>query len=302
MFRIFFSIDSFSEEAALSKVNELRTVLNGSDINELSPEKIKENLVPLPFGAIEEALSKQQIENTIKESRKMIESKDELSKALLELMGLLEQVVVEEKLRQFLLYEKLYEAGICLIDEYNICPLCGREWREGDFKRYLEDKRKEVEIAKEKQERIDEVSSIIKMKIDLLKNEIDVFVKAHKQFKLKALDGSELSRYLFALNSWSDAMIKPLESFENKQWPALSLQEVLENPFLEKEMLVPLEEILQDMGEKLSKQQTAWDNLTRMEVQWKVYQQALDEDKKSEKFEKEQNHHLIILKKLEILF
>ncbi|MEM2112312.1 MAG: AAA family ATPase [Candidatus Bathyarchaeia archaeon] len=280
------SMDSFSEQGALDKVNELRKILGGSEINKLTPEKIKENLSPRPFSATEEYLTKQQIENTIRESRKLMEGKDELLKRESELKATLEEVVKEAKLRQYLLYEKLYETGICLVDEYNICPLCGRQWVEGDFRKYLEDKKKEVEIAKEKQGKINEISSFIKTKVDLLINDIDNIAKAHRQSQLETLDDTEINRYLSKLHYWSEAMIKPLEYFEDKRWPTLSLQDIFETPFFEEKMLVPLEKVLLSMGEKLSKQQNAWDTLTKMEIKWREYQQAAKREKESETLRK----------------
>jgi len=52
------------------------------------------------------------------------------------------------------------------------------------------------------------------------------------------------------------------------------MQNIFGAPFLEIKMLTPLENVLKQIGEKLSQQQTAWDTLTKMEDQWKRYQEA----------------------------
>ena len=280
------SLDGFSEEASLNKVNELRKILHGSKIAELSPEKIKENLAPYPFWTIEGALTREQIENTAKEVRSLLQTKDDVASRELELRTLLEEVVKEAKFKQYLLYEKLLEIGMSLVDASNVCPLCDRKWEVGDFKAYLEEKKKETEVAKEKQAKIDELSSFIKTKCDLLKNNVDICVRAHKQFNLEVIDEKELKDYSIALSCWSQVMLKPLDYFEGNNWPPSSLQDIFGAPFLEVKILVPLEKALKEVGEQLSRQQLAWDTLTKMEDQWKRYQQAFGEKEASEIFKK----------------
>lgn len=270
------SLDSFSEEACLNRVNDLRAVLRGSKIVQLSPEKIRENLKPYPFAAMEVALTREQIENTAKEIRNLMSGKDDFTKKELELKTLLEEVRKESRFKQYLLYETLLKAGISLIDASNVCPLCGRKWKNGDFKAYLEEKKKETEIAKGKQEKIDGISSFIKIKLDILKNDVANCAKAHKQFNLE-VDEKELNDYLSSLDQWSEAMLKPLETLEGNKWPTLGLQKILGTSFLEIKMLVPLEDALKRLGEEFSVQQLAWDTLTRLEDQWKRYKQALAE-------------------------
>ena len=280
------SLTSFSKKASLDEVNKLREVLDGSKITRLSPEKIKENLEPCPFGARAETLTNEQIVNTAGEMRNLMQGKDDIENKASELRTLLEGVMKEAKLKQYLLYKKLFEAGIGLVDESNVCPLCGREWEEGDFRVYLEEKRKEVEVAEDKQARIYRMSAEIKSKVDLLKNDITTFVKAHKQFKLGVIDQQELNACLSLLDSWSEAMVKPLDSLEGEKWPTSSLRNTFGASFLEIKMLVPLEHALEKVGEKFSVQQAAWDTLTKMEDKWKRYQDTLKKKKASEIFKK----------------
>ena len=173
-----------------------------------------------------------------------------------------------------------------LVDESNVCPLCGRVWEEGDFKVYLGEKKKETEVAKEKQDKIDEASSFIKTKVDLIKNDITSLVKAHEQFKLEVIDEEELKKYLSLLDSWSEVMTKPLEFFESDKWPASPLEDVFRAPFWKTKMLAPLEDTLKKVGDRFTKQQVAWDTLTKMEDKWKGYQQAQERKEVSEVFKK----------------
>jgi predicted ATP-binding protein involved in virulence len=241
------SLVNFSEKASLDKVNELREILKGDKITKLSPEKIKEKLKSRPFETRAEVLTTDQITNTANELRELIQSKDDIARQIADLTIILEEIMKEEKLKQCLLY-KLYETGISLVDETNVCPLCGRQWEEGDFREYLKNKRKEVEVAEEKQEKINQLSSAIKEKVDLLKNDIDLLVKAHQQFELDILSKKELENYLALLDTWSESMLKPFETFENKKWPTSRLEEMFGASFLETNIIVPMEDIVKKSG------------------------------------------------------
>jgi len=269
------SLPSFSEIAALGKVNELRGVLGGSKISELLPEKIKENLKAHPFEATADTLTKDQIENTVKGIRGLLKEKDEIINKVSELKNLIEEVRKEAKLKQYSFFKKLFEAGINLVDESNVCPLCGRKWEEGDFKTFLEEKKKETDVAKEKQEKIDNTSSLIKNRVVVFKNNLNTLVQAHNQFKLKSIDEKKLNSYMSLLDIWTVSMDNPLEIFENGKWPTTSLENILADSFLESKILAPLDDTLKSIGEQFSKQQVAWDTLTKMEDKRKKYQDAV---------------------------
>jgi len=271
------SLISFSEETALNKVNELRESLGGSKIDQLLPEKVKENLKPCPFRVMEGALTGSQIENAVKGIRSLVQEKDDVVEKESELRTLLQEVLKDAMFKQHLLYEKLLETGISLVDASNVCPLCKRKWEVGDFRAYLEEKKKETEISKAKQSKIDETSSFIKIKFDLLRTNIVDCAKALEQFSLKTTDEKELKQYLSELDCWSEVMVNPLDFFEGNKWPTSSPKDMFATSFLEVKVLSQIENALKQVGEKFSLQQNAWDTLTKMEDQWKRYQQALSE-------------------------
>lgn len=283
---ILLSLPSFSEEAALNKVNELRVVLGGSEISELLPEKIKEKLKAHPFEATADSLTTDQVENTVKDVRSHLESKEEITSKVSELITLIEEVRKEEKFKQYSLFKKLFEAGITLVDETNVCPLCGRKWDEGDFKSFLEDKKKETDIAKEMQEKIDNTSILIKKKVVVFKNDLDTLVQAHNQFKLKTINQEELNSYMAMLDIWSGSMDNPLEIVENGKWPTTNLESIFSDSLLESQILAPLGETLKNVGELYSKRQIAWDTLTKMEDKWRKNQEAVQTKKVSELYKK----------------
>lgn len=280
------SLVEFSEEATLERINELRGILKGPELSaELTPEKIKADLSPsLPFSTKKGLLTVDEIENNINEIRGFTQKKDEIICKESELEVILKEILAEIKLKQYSLYKRLFETGIRLVDETNVCPLCGREWKEGDFKVFLEQKIKETDVAQEKQTAVSTISSSIKQRIDLLRNDVETLLKAHEQFDLKTLDSGKANEYLSNLKSWSDIMLNPTEIFENNKWPTASISTIFDTSFLEDKLLNPLGDSLKKVGEHLSKSQTAWDTLTKMEDKWKKYKEELNRKETAELF------------------
>lgn len=280
------SLAQFSEEDTLNKINELRIILKGTKISltELTPGKIKEGLSPSPFSVKKDILTIDEIKNNINEIRDFMHKKNEIIKKELELRIVLKEILEEIKLKQYSLYKRLFETGIKLIDESNVCPLCGRKWEEGDFKTFLDERIKETEVAQEKQTKVDTISSVLKQKVDLLRSDVENLLKAHKQFDLKSIDEKKANRYLSDLKSWSEAMINPTEVFENNKWPSIELSNIFDSSFLNNKLLSPIENTLKKVGQQLSKSQIAWDTLTKMEDKWKRYKEELDKKEIGELF------------------
>jgi len=285
--KILLSLPSFSEDECLKKANELRKALGGKEIEELDADKLKDGLTPLVFEAKKEFLTKEQIENYIKDIKEIIEKSDELSGKETELKTFLEAIQKETKLKQYSLYKRLYEAGISLTTDQNICPLCGREWTDGSFKEFLEARKKETDIAKEKQEKIDELSTSIKTQIDLLLNDIANLDKAKKQFGIEPKEqGNDDKKLASDIKEWSDAMLEPLEKWENKKWPQKAIAQILNSEAYEKQYFSPLNAALTKSGDQLTKQQSIWETLIRLGDKWSTYKKSFEAKQNSETYKK----------------
>jgi recombinational DNA repair ATPase RecF len=270
------SLQGFSEEEALKKVNSIRASLQGIALRELRHDKFKAELkAPLHLKDKKDSYTTSQINNFIGEIKKICGKKEELKSHESELVTLLQDIIKEAKLKQYSKYIKLLESGIALVDETNICPLCERPWTEGNFKEHLERKKEEIEVGKEKQSRIDELSSAIKKDSDLLKNVISTLIKAHTQFGLE-VDEKESKEYIELLDKWSGAMDTPLDSFEGDKWPEETIEVILTLPFTEERVIAPLRKVLEKEGEKYTEQVNAWDTLTKMEDRWKRYGEVVE--------------------------
>jgi len=278
------SLNSFSEKSAFQKINELRKILGGSEIDEMDSEKIKRNLVYNL--TIKKSLNDEQIKNIINNTEEIISEGGILSTKQMELIKLLDEIKKEKKFNQYLLYKNLLEVGITLAGESNVCPLCEKPWTDGELKDFLEERAKEMSITKEKQEKIDEISLFIKKKCDLLINNLDSLSEAHKQFKLNTFYSNDFEKVSLPLKEWSTKMIKPLELIEERGILISKLKEIFESPILKSSFLIPLEGALKKSDGKLSKQLISWDVLTKMEEKWKDYRKALEKKDNAEIFKK----------------
>lgn len=279
------SVTGFSVQVCLDKINNLRKKLGGEEIAEFHEEKIKEGLTPHLFEARKEVLTKEQIENYINNAEHILKKKDVLVGKIEQLVLLMEEIRRESKLIQLSVYKKLYETGISLVSE-NICPLCGRAWTDGDFKFHLEGKKKEIEIEKGKQEKIDTLSLVAKTDIDLLKNHVDNLIKAIAQFKITPNDEQAVKVKLEAFKEWSEAMLHPLEVFDTGKWPRSKFEELFEESFFTQNFSTCLKEALAKSGDQLSQQQKAWDTLTKMEDKWKTYKSAIKNMEQADLYKK----------------
>ncbi|MBI4744096.1 MAG: AAA family ATPase [Actinobacteria bacterium] len=280
------TMPAFSEQTCLEKVNDLREQLAGKIIAEMHEEKIKEGLMPHLSEARKEMLTKEQIENYINETERILKKKDEIAAKTGQLVLLMEEIKNEAKLKQFSVYKRLFETGIILVNQENICPLCGRKWTDGDFKLHLEERKKKIEIGKEKQDKIDTLSSAIKNDIDVLKNDGDNLKKALLQFNIIFKDEKAVEMKFEAFVEWSEAMLHPFELFETGEWPKNTIEELFDESFFTDNYFVSLKEALTKSGDLLSQQQRAWDTLTKMEDKWKAYKTAVNNKAQADLYKK----------------
>lgn len=268
------AIDSFSKEKVLAKVNEMRQSLNGTAITTLSADQIKKDLVPRPFEKT--TFTTEELNSTIKQTRRIIADTATIRTSESELRALIGEVQKDKVLRKFVLYKTLFRAGISLVDEKNVCPLCGREW-DGNLSEYLIEKEKETEIGRVKQEKITATSQSIIERIGVFKNFLATCRKAHEELGLTAIESAKIDALFAELSAWRQALGDPLTSYEANQWPSRNLEKIFSEPFLETQVLSPLEHHVGSMKPEHTSQQQAWDNLTTLEERLRTYSQVFNQ-------------------------
>jgi len=270
------SLKVFDETECLKKVNETRKVLGGSALEKLNEDKLKDGLSPHLSEKKKEVLTEEQIKNFISLTEGIIKKREDICEKEKSLKELIEAIRKESKLRQYSAYKKLFDAGIALVSDKNDCPLCGREWTDGDFKDFIESKQKEFNVAKEKQEEITKLSSSISRELEVLRNALANLYTAKAQFGI-ADETDKQESLQKSLKEWSDAMTSPLESFEEDKWPKKPLFELLSEKIYKNYYFVPIKKALDKSGDQLSIQQKNWEVLIKMEDKWKSYKEKKKE-------------------------
>jgi recombinational DNA repair ATPase RecF len=268
-------IDGFSEEQVLKKINEIRQSLKGAAIAALSVDQIKKDLEPHPF-KMAKSSNIEELNSTLKETSEFLEGLAAIRSEESELRSLIKEVEGDKTLRKYVLYKTLFEAGISLTEENNICPLCGQLWK-GDLSKYLIEKEKETEIGKEKQEKITAISRSLIQRIAVFKNFLTTYTKAIEEYEMKDIDPAVAAALLDKLSSWQEALSDALTTYEKNQWPSLTLEQTLGEGLLEKQVLAPFKEHLESAKPESTAQQTAWDNLTKLEERWSAYEQVMSQ-------------------------
>ncbi len=266
------SISVFSEDKILERINELRKTLGGASIETLSPTDFKSGITPYFTGVSDDAFSTQQIGTLIEQGKGIVNRRAEIIKKAAELKTLLIEIQKEGTTKQYHLYKQLFEAGISLLGDENECPLCGRAWEQGDIRIFLQQRSQQLELNQAKETQINNISTEIKTWVDLHKHSLDSLDKALKQLGLP--ENKDLQARRDTLTSWSNAMIRPLESFEAEKWPSTDLTMAYESAEFDKEVIAPIEKALETKGKQIAARQLAWDTLTAMESQWHKYVRA----------------------------
>ena len=268
------SLTEFSEDTSLVQVNQHRKKLS---LPELTSVNYTSKNLKMETGTDEASQSKdvltvEQIKGYIRDVKTIIAKDKGIEKEVAALLGIFEKLKQDKKIKQYSLYKTLYETGIKLIDSSNICPLCGRTWDKGDFKVFLAEKEQEIELASGDKESISTTATSIKGNVDSLMDDISNLIKAKKQFKITNADEKLLDSFVTKLDSWSKALVAPLKEYEDDKWPSDDLGDLFRNDIINKQLISPLEIELEKAGDLITKQQSAWSVLTKMEVYVEQYE------------------------------
>jgi recombinational DNA repair ATPase RecF len=289
------SISEFSIINIINAVNEKRKLLNAVKIDKLNKENIKEGIIPLPKSDTIISFTKEEIENKIKDVNNYINiKKNDIIQNEVILKNIIDEINKDKKLKKDLIQKKLIELGITLIDESGYCPLCEKEWEKGELIKYLNLRLQKSEIAKSKLEQINSLSGAIKTDLTIFRNLVKNIIEFSEQIKLP-LNLKDYKIIDIELNEWINIMLTPEDSYEKIVF-SKSIQNVFNDKIILDSLIVPIENELKTKNFEISKEQTAWDTLTKLEVFWEIYEQGVEKCKKSDKFK---NRTEILLHKFE---
>lgn len=274
------NLKEYDEKAVLGFINKNRAILDGKAILDIDYEKIKIGLKPpmiiITKLEINPDLLLKDVENIkellSEENKKIIMEKDKQLRILLNKIRIEPDVLIS--ISKF----DLIKLGLDLLHD-DICPLCDVEWPEGELKKYLENKLKDIEVAVSYKNQIIDLSRYITNYIDRLSLSLESLIYASKKVKLEK-DKKVLQSLLSSLKIFSDATSLALEKYPLPEYDENKIQDLITLSKYDNNLYRIINKVKETTPE-ITPEQIAWDTLSYLEENLKFLKNAqINYDKK----------------------
>jgi len=271
-------ITNYDEEKILDFVNINRNVLDGNPLQDLKSNSIKEGIEAQALSP-DITVNIQLLKIDLKKVHEINsdKNKESLSNIDLELRELKAKISSDHRMEDALDHLKLTRLGLDLLGPESSCPLCDTPWETGNLKEHLKHK---IEIFKESAQNLDRLNELT----DELILEVNHTLASLNEI-IKSAEILELEKNVRALKSWTNELDILLSVLEDENYPDPRFsEEMVEVLFAPNNLDVILDNIYSVAIEKSpepSEEQTAWDNLTRIEENLKNYEISIIDCTKS---------------------
>ena len=262
--------DQYSDEHLMEVLNECRAVLSGPPLDSPESQGIKNGLEPqlqidAPQSTFNRTLFEGVLENIKQGTRPEIAV--QVSDAEVVLRRLLDDVKADEDSLSELKRLALTQQALGFIDkETTDCPVCGAIWPEGHLHQHLEAKLETAKAAAESQTKIAQGAELIAVPIRTLSASLVSLVDTLTSTKLKEKHEEDTE----SLTSWKDdldrlleALGSPLDKYLEGDFNASSVAKLFAPDNLSG-LLTNLALGGKSYAGEPSKEQTAWDTLTKL--------------------------------------
>ncbi len=282
-------IKNFDEGKTLNFININRDVLGGIPLKELRSNTLKEDIEPKILPS-HNRINIQLLKNDIDKLQKIKsdENRENIRNIELELCELKVKISSDHNLKDALNKLKLTRLGLDLLDTDGICPLCDASWKDNNLKEYLENKINILKDARENLNRITDLSENLILKINNMIGTLNEIIKSTEIL--------ELNEEQKILKIWINDLKIFLSTIEEDSYPDPRFKsDIIEILFAPSNLQNILDNIYFSACKKFnepSKEQTAWDNLTRLEENLKNYEKSTIDCEKS--FKSYQNVEILL--------
>ena len=271
-------ITNYDEEKILDFVNTNRNVLDGSPLQDLKSNSIKEGIEAQTLSSditVNTQLLKIDLEKLHEINSD--KNKESLSNIDLELRELKTKISSDHRIEDALDHLKLTRLGLNLLGPEGSCPLCDTPWETGDLKEHLKYK---IEIFKDAAQNLDRLIELT----DELTLEVNHTLASLNEI-IKSAEILELKEELRALKLWINELKILLSILKDENYPDQRFNErmveVLLSPDNLDVILDNIHSVAIEKSPEPSEEQTAWDNLTRLEENLKNYERSKENCTKS---------------------
>ena len=271
-------INNFNEEKILDFINSNRRILDGNPLKELSSDLLKEGIEPRSISS-ENRVNTQLLKNDLDklQSINSEDNKANIRKIDLELRELNAKISSDHRLVDAHEHLKLTRLGLNLLDPDGGCPLCDTPWKTDELHEHLKNK---IELLSDAAKDLDKMISLSDDLILEVNN-----VTAILNEIIKSADIIGLNEESEVLKVWLNNLKIFLSVLEGENYPdpkfSVHMVEVLLSPLNYPYILNNIYSNAIESSPEPSKEQTAWDNLTRLEENLKNYEMSVKECSKS---------------------
>jgi recombinational DNA repair ATPase RecF len=271
-------IENFDEGKILEFVNINRRHLNGTPIKDIKSNKLKEEIKYLTIPS-DIQINIQLLKNDLYKLQniKSDENIENMGNIIQELYELNLKISSDHKSEDAYDHLKLTRVGLDLLYDEGKCPLCDTSWGTRNLKEHLENKIELLKDAAENLDRITELSESLILKVNHVIGTLNELIKSTEILGL-----TEEQRIL---EVWIKDLKLFLSTLEEGNYPDPEFEgKIVEILFAPANLKVVLDNIYSSACGKFkepSEEQTAWDNLTRLEENLKNYEKSINDCKKS---------------------
>jgi energy-coupling factor transporter ATP-binding protein EcfA2 len=271
---------AFDAGRAIEAVNELRQTLGGDPLSGIDSATVKRDLVP-PSSASAPGTT-----NPVLLRRQFAALTEALDQAAVtvaapdrELRSLLSEVRNNQKALRELGRLTLFELGVSLIPEDGACPLCGAPWEPGRLREHLLAHIESAKAAAEKKGRIDGLAGGISAAAATCQSHLDALAEAALKQGLQS-EAARIATWSASLRRLVEELKVPLGSYPSHFCAESDVGRLFAST-PEREAAEKTVTASENAAPAVSREQTAWDALTRLEENWRAYEGAIQGGKRS---------------------
>ncbi len=268
----------FDEESIIKFINKNRSILGGRALSTLDWEDLKKELIPsikIPK-IVQDIRDIREINNSIEFLQNILSNSKKISRNDERLRSLMKEMKERPELLRDISRLELTELGINLIDETGNCPLCDTYWEKGELRKKLEDRISKAIKEEQIQKEINEIIQNLTDKFNSTKYKIFNILQFISQSEIK----TELKLYqswLKNIQEFIQILNKPYDKYIKSPFNRKMIQRILA-PNDINNSLRKIQTLIKEKFEKIPKitpEMEAWDNLTRLEENLKVYKKNM---------------------------
>lgn len=264
----------FNKETVLQFVNKNRAILHGKTISILCSENLKKGIKHPTLLPSDQIINVQLLQRDVQNLNNLLSKQNQaqIAKSDKQLRDLLEKIKSDPQFLRDFSRQQLIELGITLIDETGNCPLCDTTWPPDKLREYLENKLSTVQIVAEHYEKIKELSTDITGSLTKTMASLQKVIKATQIENLKD-DLIVLQSWLNNLQELSNALSDVIKKYPDERFNLNQVQQMLA-PQGVVDILSNVCTAIKSKYPRVTPEQTAWDTLTRLEENLKIFEGA----------------------------